>query len=191
MRLSLSLSLICVGLLAWEASALAAPTELAAEADLKDALTEYEGRGARPLTLTVSPFTAIVAEGVSGSVEYLPVRHLGIVAAPRTSAVMNAWVGEAGMRYWSGKKREASGFFIGPSAVYGRTRGAPLYGLALDCGVQTIFDNGITLGAGFGVQYLQGSIGASALEVGPLQSNDSQVSHAILPRLLFNVGYSL
>jgi hypothetical protein len=117
-------------------------------------------------------------------------RHLGLVASPRISAVAPSWVGEIGARYWSGQKRQASGFFVGPSAVYGQSRGAALYGVAIDGGVQTIFDSGLTIGAGVGVQYLAGAVGGSALELGPLQS-DGTVSHAILPRLLFSVGYSL
>ena len=143
-------------------------TGMAVEAELRDALS-----------------------GVSGNVEYVPIRHLGLIASPRASMMMPAWVGEMGARYWTGRRREASGFYVGPSLVYGQTRGTPLYGVALDTGVQTIFDNGITIGAGVGVQYLTGAIASSSLEVGPLESDDSSVRRAVLPRLLFSVGYSL
>lgn len=166
-------------------------TELATEAELKDALTELDAKGSRPLSLELNPFVGVIATGVSGNVEYVPVRHVGLVASPRASLLMPAWVGEVGARYWTGSKREASGFFVGPSMVYGKTRGEPLYGVALDCGVQTIFGNGLTLGTGIGVQYVTGAIGTSALEVGPLESVDNKVNHAVLPRLLFSVGYSL
>jgi len=178
-------------LIASEGLAAAAPTStLATEADLKDAMSEIEAKGSRTLSLELNPFMGIVGAGASGNVEYMPVRHLGLIASPRASLIMPAWAGEIGARYWTGRRREASGFFIGPSAIYGQTRGEGLYGLALDTGVQTIFDNGITVGAGVGVQYLQGAVGTSALEVGPLES-DAKVQRAVLPRLLFSVGYSL
>jgi len=166
-------------------------TDMAVEAELRDALSELETHGSRPLSLELNPFVGVVAGGVSGNVEYVPVRHLGLIASPRASMIMPAWVGEMGARYWTGRRREASGFYVGPSLVYGQTRGTPLYGVALDTGVQTIFDNGITVGAGVGVQYLTGAIAASSLEVGPLESDDSSVRRAVLPRLLFSVGYSL
>lgn len=169
----------------------APPTDLAVEAELRDALTELETKGSRPLSLEVNPFVGIIASGVSGNVEYVPVRHIGVVASPRVSLVAPAWVGEMGVRYWTSNKREASGFFVGPSLVYGRTRGTPLYGAAVDAGVQTIFANGITIGAGIGVQYVTGAVGNSSLEVGPLESADTSVRNAVLPRLLFSVGYSL
>jgi hypothetical protein len=182
---------ILVVLLAAEGVAAAAPTTtLATEADLKDAISEMESKGSRPLSLELNPFMGVVGAGASGNVEYLPMQHFGLIASPRASLVMPAWAGELGARYWTGRRREASGFFVGPSAIYGRTRGEGLYGLALDTGVQTIFDNGITVGAGVGVQYLTGSVGTSALEVGPLES-DAKVQRAVLPRLLFSVGYSL
>ena len=117
-------------------------SELATEAELKDALTELDAKGSRPLSLELNPFVGVVATGVSGNVEYVPVRHVGLVASPRASLLMPAWVGEVGARYWTGSKREASGFFVGPSMVYGKTRGEPLYGVALDCGVQTILAMG-------------------------------------------------
>jgi hypothetical protein len=177
--------------LAGEGLAAAAPTStLATEADLKDAMSDIEARGSRALSLELNPFMGIVGAGASGNVEYLPARHFGLIASPRASLAMPAWAGELGARYWTGRRREASGFFVGPSAIYGQTRGESLYGLALDTGVQTIFDNGITVGAGVGVQYLTGSVGTSALEVGPLES-DAKVQRAVLPRLLFSVGYSL
>jgi hypothetical protein len=165
--------------------------DLAVEAELRDALSELEATGSRPLSVELNPFVGVIASGLSGNVEYVPRRHLGLVASTRTSMVMPAWVGELGARYWTGQKREASGFFVGPSMVYGRTRGTPLYGVALDAGVQTIFDSGLTLGAGVGVQYLTGAVGSSTLEVGPLESDDHSVKQAVLPRLLFSVGYSL
>src|SRR5262245_11853478 len=176
---------------ALEGRAWAAPTStLKTEADLKDALSELESKDSRPLSLELNPFMGIVAAALSGNVEYVPMRHIGLIASPRASMVMPAWAGEIGVRYWTAHRREASGFFLGPSAIYGRTRGEALYGVALDGGVQTIFDNGITLGAGIGVQYVEGAVGNSALEVGPLES-DAKVPHAVLPRLLFSVGYSL
>jgi hypothetical protein len=178
-------------LVASEGLAAAAPTStLATEADLKDAIGDQESKGSRSLSLELNPFMGIVGSGASGNVEYMPMRHLGLIASPRASLVMPAWAGEIGARYWTGRRREASGFFVGPSVIYGQTRGEGLYGLALDTGVQTIFDNGITIGAGIGVQYLTGAVGTSALEVGPLES-DSKVQRAVLPRLLFSVGYSL
>ncbi len=194
MRLAVSFLAVVSMLVApsLEATAAAAPTaDMAVEAELRDALTELETTGSRPLSLELNPFVGVVAAGVSGNVEYVPVRHLGLIASERASIVMPAWVGELGARYWTGRRREASGFFVGPSLVYGRTRGTALYGVAVDTGVQTIFDNGITLGAGVGVQYLTGAVGSSALEVGPLESEDNSVRRAVLPRLLFSVGYSL
>ena len=166
-------------------------TDMAVEADLRDALTELETSGSRPLSLELNPFVGVVASGLSGNVEYVPVRHFGLIASSRTSLVMPAWVGEAGARYYTGRKREASGFYVGPSLVYGQTRGAGLYGVAVDGGVQKIFENGVTVGAGIGVQYVSGAIGGSSLEVGPLVSDDNSVRRAVLPRLLFSVGYSL
>jgi hypothetical protein len=166
-------------------------TDMAVEAELRDALSELETSGSRPLSLELNPFVGVVAAGVSGNVEYVPMRHLGLIASPRASLAMPAWVGEMGARYWTGRRREASGFYVGPSLVYGQTRGTPLYGLAVDTGVQTIFDNGITVGAGVGVQYVTGAVGGSSLEVGPLESSDNSVRRAVLPRLLFSVGYSL
>jgi hypothetical protein len=178
-------------LLSLEGIAGATPTStLKLETDLKDAMSELDARDARPLSLELNPFMGIVAGAVSGNVEYLPLRHLGLVLSPRASVIMPAWATEIGARYWTGRRREASGFFIGPSAIYGRTRGEAIYGLAFDGGVQTIFDNGITIGAGIGVQYVEGAVGNSALEVGPLES-DAKVQRAVLPRLLFSVGYSL
>jgi hypothetical protein len=196
MRLTVSAISVAAAfaLFAVAGSASAAPpgvTDIAAEAELRDALTELETSGSRPLSLELNPFVAVVASGVSANVEYLPVRHFGLIGSSRTSMVMPAWVGEAGVRYWTGSKRQASGFYVGPSLVYGRTRGDALYGIALDGGVQTIFDNGVTVGAGVGVQYLGGALGATALEVGPLESADNSVRRAVLPRLLFSVGYSL
>jgi hypothetical protein len=200
MRLAASISTAIASLLAassaFGAGPSAAPTaavrtDMAVEAELRDALSELETTGSRPLSLELNPFVGVAAGGVSGNVEYVPVRHLGLIASPRTSMLMPAWVGEMGARYWTGRRREASGFYVGPSLVYGQTRGAPLYGVALDTGVQTIFDNGITVGAGVGVQYLTGAIASSSLEVGPLESDDSSVRRAVLPRLLFSVGYSL
>jgi hypothetical protein len=173
--------------------ALAAPpssSTLATEADLTNALADLESKDARALSVEANPFMSVVASALSGNVEYMAARHFGLIASPRASLVMPAWAGEMGARYWTGHRREASGFFVGPSAVYGRTRGKGLYALALDCGVQTIMDTGMTLGAGLGVQYLTGAVGTSALEVGPLES-DAKVSRAVLPRLLFSVGYSL
>jgi hypothetical protein len=191
MRISAALVLTGVSLAAFPGVARAAPTStISAEADFKDAITEMEGRNARPLSFGVNPFMAIVAGAASANVEYLPIRHLGLSLSPRASMLMPAWAGEAGAHYWFGKHREASGFFLGPSAIYGRTRGAPIYGVALDGGVQTIFDNGITVGAGIGVQYVEGAVGNSALEVGPLETT-ATVRRAVLPRLLFSVGYSL
>ena len=40
------------------------------------------------------------------------------------------------------------------------------------------------------MQYVTGTLGNSALELGPLAS-DAQITNAVLPRLLFSVGYSL
>jgi hypothetical protein len=174
-----------------EGLAFAAPTSsMATEADLVEALSELESRGSRALSLELNPFMGIVGTAASGNVEYMPLRHVGLIASSRASLVMPAWAGEIGARYWTGRRREASGFFVGPCVIYGQTRGAAVYGVALDTGVQTIFDNGITLGAGVGVQYLQGAVGTSALEVGPFES-DATVKRALLPRLLFSVGYSL
>ncbi len=187
-------SLVGVAILIGGSAAWASPpgaTDLAVEAELRDALTELETKGSRPLSLEVNPFAAVIASGLSGNVEYLPVRHLGVVASPRVSVAAPTWVVESGARYWTGNKRQASGFFVGPSLVYGQARGAGLYGVAVDGGVQTIFDGGLTLGAGVGVQYLTGAVGASALEVGPLESSDNSVRRAVLPRVLFSVGYSL
>jgi hypothetical protein len=199
MRTVVALGLACLALVVAQGSAAAAPTDfapdlrpatLAMEADLKDALNDLEAKGSRPFSLELNPFMGIVAGAASGNVEYVPAQHFGLIVSPRASLLMPAWAGEVGARYWTGKRREASGFFLGPSAIYGRTRGEGLYGLAVDTGVQTIFDDGITLGAGVGVQYLTGAVGNSALEVGPLESG-SKVEHAVLPRLLFSVGYSL
>lgn len=175
----------------WDGLAFAAPTStVATEAELSDALSELESRGSRSVSLELNPFMGIVGAAVSGNVEYVPLRHIGLIVSPRASLVMPAWAGEMGARYWTDTRREASGFFVGPSVIYGQTRGEALYGIALDAGVQTIFDNGITLGAGVGVQYLAGAVGTSALEVGPLESG-AKVPRAVLPRLLFSVGYSL
>ncbi len=192
MRVSVFVVTVVLALVATQGRTLAASTTttLAAEAELRDALTDLEAKKSRPLSFEVNPFVGIIAAGLSGNVEYVPVRHLGLIASPRASLVMPAWVAEVGARYWTGGKRQASGFFIGPSLVYGRTRGDDLYGIAIDCGVQTIFNSGITIGAGIGAQYLAGTVGNSALEVGPLES-DAKVSRAVLPRLLFSVGYSL
>jgi hypothetical protein len=167
----------------------APPSTLATEAELSEAFSE-QSRGSRSVSLELNPFMGIVGAGVSGNVEYVPLPHIGLIASPRASVVMSAWAGEIGFRYWTESRREASGFFVGPSVIYGRTRGDALYGIALDAGVQTIFDNGITIGAGAGVQYLAGAVGTSALEVGPLES-DTKVQRALLPRILFSVGYSL
>jgi hypothetical protein len=192
--ISLSALALAAAIVGAEGSVGAAPpppsSVLAAEADLRDALSQLDARGARPLALEVNPLMAIIGSGVSANFELVPATHLGLVASPRASVVMPAWVAEAGVRYWSGDKRQAAGFFVGPSLVYGRTRGEALYGVALDVGVQTIFDSGLTLGAGIGVEILRGALGTSALDVGPLAS-DVEVPNAVLPRLLFSVGYSL
>src|SRR5215471_6830434 len=106
-------------LIASEGLAAAAPTStLATEADLKDAMSEIEAKGSRTLSLELNPFMGIVGAGASGNIEYMPMRHLGLIASPRASLIMPAWAGEIGARYWTGRRREASGFFVGPSAIY-------------------------------------------------------------------------
>src|SRR5690242_20633400 len=82
-------------LVASEGLAAAAPTStLATEADLKDAMSDLESKGSRSLSLELNPFMGIVGSGASGNVEYMPMRHLGLIASPRASLVMPAWAGE-------------------------------------------------------------------------------------------------
>ncbi len=164
----------------------------------------------RPLTIEWNPI-AVVLLRASFNIEYAIVPHHAVVFSPHFGSLGVSTSGngfsesdtyttigaELGYHYWTGE-RGASGFFIGPSLVFDHTSesltcsdpsctgGAGVsftsYGIAVDLGGQHIFDNGFTLGGGFGLQYLAASTTVNA----------SGLAHfsGVLPRFLLSVGYS-
>lgn len=144
--------------------------------------------------------------------EILPAVHHSIIVNPSfmhwpkdmfgssSSSLTIAGI-EVGYRFYSGKKGP-NGFFIGPSFLYNyvhtpdsnyvdnyddyhgysEDETVHVMGLAIDLGGQHVFDDGFTIGGGFGVAYVK------------ISDADDEVPDGVItgafPRLLFTVGYS-
>jgi hypothetical protein len=163
--------------------------------------------GFKSIAITANPLSLILTR-IGLNFEYMVAKHHGLIlnpyfqslsvgADPNKSSYTN-FGGELGYRFYTGS-RGANGFFVGPfvsfmqsnasatTSVAGKTTTADssisVYGAGVDLGGQHVFQNGFTIGAGAGVQYLKASATASN------ESSTFKVE-GVLPRLLFTVGYS-
>src|SRR5262249_13395805 len=101
---------------------------------------------------------------------------------------------ELGYRYYTGS-RGMNGLFLGPSFIFGiysasfgdnERKGFSNAGVALDGGVQVIFFDHLTLGAGVGMEYINVSQQYVALPLGPAIIPTS----GFKPRLLASAGFA-
>lgn len=157
-----------------------------------------------PLALTLNPLSLLLGR-YGLNVEYVFVPHHGVILNPygwfssaEAGSVKSSYTNygaELGYHFYSGTNG-ASGFFVGPSALYmtatatTEAGGAKAevnfsaYGLAVDLGGQAVTKAGFTIGAGVGVMYLKTST-TSNLASGTFLKWDG-----VLPRFLFTIGWS-
>lgn len=166
----------------------------------------------RPLALTANPLSLALGR-IGLNVEYMLARHHGIMLNPfgqftsvgdeGTASGKTSYTNfgaELGYHFYTGS-RGANGFFVGPSLVFIQsssttkataggvsaesTGSFSAYGGAVDLGGQHVFQNGITIGGGFGLMYLTSSATASSTNTSSTVKFDG-----VLPRFLLTAGYS-
>lgn len=162
----------------------------------------------KPISITLNPLGIGILQRYGANVEYMVAKHHGLWLYPffssfsvessvngvKSSTDFTSYGGEIGYHFYTGSKG-ANGFFVGPTAgVFSVSSKASGSGasesasstaahIGVDLGGQHVFDNGITLGGGFGVMNFVAS--------GKTNSDSSTTSFkGTLPRFLFTVGYS-
>jgi len=161
----------------------------------------------KPFTVNINPLSYGIGR-YGADFQYLPIPHHAIVINPFYASTtaegtsngvpfeqkFSGFGGELGYRLYT-SERGASGFFVGPSLILGSYTASATgsekvsfssIGYAVDIGGQAMLKNGITIGAGFGLQNTKVNKDFS----------DLPFTAAVLagggwrPRLLFSVGYS-
>jgi len=145
---------------------------------------------------------------LSANLEYMPVLHHAIILSPQithtssdiavtggsnVSQTFSGFGGEAGYRYYTGRKG-LDGVFVGPSLILGfYNAGLPngdqaftTMGVAVDAGVKTVIYDHLMVGAGAGIQWLKVSHDFNDL---PTRS-EMAVGNGVKPRILAEVGYA-
>lgn len=164
----------------------------------------------RSIAITANPLSLALTR-IGLNVEWLPTTHHALVLNPFGQFISTGTEGslsgktsysnfgaELGYRFYTGS-RGANGFFVGPfvtalsssatttATINGTKNEASsnfvAYGGGLDLGGQHVFQNGVTIGGGFGLMYLAGGADKGA-------SSSTVKFEGVLPRFLFTAGYS-
>jgi len=198
-RIALPLATALVTLLAFAPSAYAAK-----DAPVKKKVADAEERTAvltvNPLSMVIGRYGAdfqIVASEHQAFGVNLHVDHAGTTTSEGTTPLEGRIDGQGAeltYRLYAGSGG-ASGFFIGPSLLLARhtlkiTDRAPIslsqVGWAMDAGVQTVYESGLVLSFGIGVQRV--SSGKDLPNIPSFAM--ALLGEGWLPRMLFAVGFA-
>ncbi len=170
----------------------------------QEVIAKERQKAFRHFAVTLNPVSVGVGR-FGANFEFLPVKHHAIIVNPFIQRITpdsagiktkySNYGGELGYRFYS-DDRGAGGLFLGPFITYfsssattttaGTTKKASFdgFGGGVDVGVQHLFDVGLSLGLGFGFQWLKSEPPKEAQTLATVKFD------GVRPRFLATAGWA-